>query len=173
MNPIQRHYFSKMLRQQPAPRPTEAVPRLSECGCICLLSRYTSEPEMLRDWEVIKAFHQDFQMVLFYEGKPYQGLIFNKLNVIPFAASHFNFFGRVPADVLDKVQSRHYGLMVNTVAGMDDRLAMLHRWIPADFKIGRDVAYGKFNDLSLMLNDEDDLCTYLNNVKAYLDRLNG
>ena len=100
-------------------------------------------------------------------------MIFNKLNVIPFAASNFNFFGRVPADALDKVLSRHYRLMVNTVTGMDDRIAMLHRWIPADFKVGRDDAYGNLNDLSLMLDEEADLRAYLDNVKAYLERLNG
>ena len=43
----------------------------------------------------------------------------------------------------------------------------------APFKVGRDDAYGNLNDLSLMLDEEADLRAYLDNVKAYLERLNG
>ena len=76
MNPFQRSYFSRTLRQQPEQRASAAVPNLSECGTVCLLCRYGTEPEMLREWEAMKLFHSEFQVVLFYEGKPYQGLQF-------------------------------------------------------------------------------------------------
>ena len=173
MNPFQRSYFSRTLRQQPEQRASAAVPKLSECGTVCLLCRYGTEPEMLREWEAMKLFHSEFQVVLFYEGKPYQGLIFNKLNVFPFAASSFSFFGRVPAELLHKLQSTHYSLLVDTIGRMDDRIAMLHRWISAGFKVGRDPAYGYLNDLTMMMGDEAGTQEYLCQVKDYMGQLNG
>ena len=172
MNPFQRGYFLRML-QQPDGRSSAAVPRLSDCGTICLLCNYTTEPHMLQEWEHFRKFHADFQVVLFYEGKPYQGIIFNKLDVMPFAASNFNFFGRVPADVLHKLQSNRYSLLVNTIARMDDRMAMVHRWIPAGFKVGRDAAYGHLNDLSMMMEETADTGQYLHYVRNYMEKLNG
>lgn len=172
MNAFQKRYFARMLRV-PSPRVSEKVPMVERCGSVCLLCRYDTEARMLQDWECFVDFHADFHVVLYYEGKPYQGLIFNKLDVRPFAASYFGVFGRVNAEHLSKLQSRSYDMLVNTIGEMDDRMAMVHRWIRADFKIGRDVAYSHLNDLTLQMNEGEDVRAYLKHVKGYLNTLNG
>ena len=173
MNIFQRKYFGKILQVQPGPRKAAGIPRVDVCESVCFLYRYTSENRMMQDWESMKCFHHNFYVVLFYEGKPYQGQFFNKLNVFPFAAEQFDFFGRVPAETLSRLQSRHYDLMVNTMDPMDGRMAVLHQWIRADFKIGRNADYAFLNDLSLLMNAEDDLPQYLQHVREYTEKLNG
>ncbi|MBO4282139.1 MAG: hypothetical protein J5873_02980 [Bacteroidales bacterium] len=172
VNAFQRRYFARMLRV-PSPRVSEKVPTVERCGAVCLLCRYGSEADMLQQWEWFRNFHSNFQVVLYYEGKPYQGLIFNKLDVHPFAASHFGLFGRVPAEVVSRLQSQSYDILVNTIEDMDDRMAMVHRWIRADFKIGRDASYAYLNDLSLRMAPGADTQAYLKTVKEYLNTLNG
>lgn len=173
MNIFQRKYYHKLLQAQPKPRPAGGIPRVSSCENVCFLYHYTSENQMMQDWEGMKHFHDNFYVVLFYEGKPYQGQFFNKLNVFPFPAEQFNFFGRVPAETLSKLQSRHYGLLINTMDSMDERMAVLHQWIPADFKIGRNADFSSLNDLSLLMHAEDGLSQYLQQVREYTDKLNG
>lgn len=173
MNIFQRKYYGKILQTRPGPRTVAAVPRVATCESVCFLYHYTSENQMMHDWEGMKHFHDNFYIVLFYEGKPYQGQFFNKLNVFPFPADQFNFFGHVPAETLSKLQSSHYNLLVNTMDSMDERMAVLHQWIRADFKIGRNADYANLNDLSLLMNAEDDLPQYLQHVREYTEKLNG
>lgn len=173
MNIFQRKYYNGILGSRPPQRPVAAVPQIDACENVCFLYRYVSENQMAQDWEVMKRFHNNFYVLLYYEGKPYQGQFFNKLNVIPLSAERFNFFGRLSADVLSNLQSKRYDLLLNTMDIMDERMAVLHQWVHSDFKIGRNKEYACLNDLSLLLRPEDDLQSYLEHVRNYTEKLNG
>lgn len=171
MNFFQKRYYQKILSGPQGKRRSARVPQLYDCKSVCFLCRYTAEADLLQQISLFKNFHKDFHVLMYVEGKPYLGAAFNKLNVQPFYADNFNFFGHVSSEAMFNLLSQHYDLLVDTIPELKETTALIHHWIDADFKIGRDISYEKLSDLNILLEKDADTSVYLETVKSYISKL--